>query len=107
MSALGAAISGLQTSQKWLDVISNNVSNSQTVAYKGGRANFSDLISDGLRSASGPDAASNLGGINPSSLGLGVTVASIQVLQKQGATQVTGNVTDISIQGQGFLTVKK
>lgn len=107
MGALGAAISGLQTSQKWLDVISNNVSNSNTVAYKSGRANFSDLISDGLRSASGPSSASNLGGINPSQLGLGVTVASIQVMHKQGATQVTGNVTDVTIQGQGFLTVVK
>lgn len=107
MSALGSAISGLQTSQKWLDVISNNVSNSQTVAYKGSRANFSDLISDGIRSASGPDAASNLGGLNPSQLGLGVTVSSVQILEKQGATQVTGNASDVAIQGAGYLTVTK
>ena len=53
MGALGAAISGLQSSQKWLDVISNNVSNSQTVAYKQGRLTFSDLISDGLRDKRG------------------------------------------------------
>jgi len=107
MSALGSAISGLQSSQKWLDVISNNVSNSQTVAYKGSRANFSDLMSDGIRGASGPSSASNLGGINPSQLGLGVTVSSVQTIMKQGSTQVTGNATDVAIQGAGFLTVSK
>lgn len=107
MGALGAAISGLQASQKWLDVISNNVSNSQTVAYKQGRLTFSDLISEGLRSASGPNASANLGGINPNQVGLGVTVGSVQTIMKQGALQVTGNVTDIAVQGNGFLTVSK
>lgn len=107
MGAMGAAISGLGASQKWLDVISNNISNSQTVAYKMGRASFSDLVSDGLRAASGPSRANNLGGLNPTQLGLGVQVSTIQVLMKQGATSVTGNVTDVAIQGSGFMTVKK
>lgn len=107
MGALGAAISGLQSSQKWLDVISNNVSNSQTVAYKQGRLTFSDLISEGLRSPSGPNNTANLGGINPTQMGLGVTVGSIQTIMKQGALQTTGNVADIAINGTGFLTVNK
>jgi flagellar hook protein FlgE len=107
MGALGAAISGLQSSQKWLDVISNNVSNSNTIAYKSGRLTFGDLISEGLRSASGPDSSSNLGGINPNQVGLGVTVASVQTIMKQGALQTTGNVSDIAINGTGFLTVAK
>jgi flagellar hook protein FlgE len=107
MSALGSAISGLQSSQKWLDVISNNVSNSNTIAYKQGRLTFSDMISDGLRAPSGPNNTSNLGGINPTQLGLGVTVGSIQTIMKQGALQTTGNVTDVAINGTGFLTVAK
>jgi len=107
MGALGAAISGLQSSQKWLDVISNNVSNSQTVAYKQGRLTFSDMISEGLRSPSGPNSTANLGGINPTQLGLGVTVGSIQTIMKQGALQTTGNVSDVAINGTGFLTVDK
>jgi flagellar hook protein FlgE len=107
MSALGAAISGLQSSQKWLDVISNNVSNSNTVAYKAGRLTFADLISEGFRSASAPSSSSNLGGINPNQVGLGVTVGSVQTIMKQGALQTTGNVTDIAINGTGFLTVRK
>jgi len=34
MGALGAAIAGLQASQKWLDVISENISNSQVADFK-------------------------------------------------------------------------
>jgi flagellar hook protein FlgE len=106
MGALGSAISGLQASQQWLDVISNNVSNSQTVAYKAGRVSFQDLVNQGLRSASGPDATANLGGIDPEQLGLGVSVGSIQTLMSQGAIQVTGQATDVAIQGSGFFSVK-
>jgi flagellar hook protein FlgE len=106
MSALGASISGLQASQKWLDVISNNISNSNTVAYKEGRLSFADLISSSVTNASAPDSTANLGGINPSQLGLGVTVGSIQTIMTQGALQTTGNATDVAISGAGFLTVK-
>jgi flagellar hook protein FlgE len=107
MSAIDVAISGLQSSQTWLDVISNNVSNSQTVGFKSSRANFASLVSQGLTAASGPDTAENLGGINPSQLGLGVSVNNIQSLFTQGAVQTTGNSTDIAIQGSGFLVVKQ
>jgi flagellar hook protein FlgE len=107
MSTIGASISGLQASQQWLDVISNNVSNSQTVAFKEGRLSFSDLISEGLTSASGPNNTANLGGINPSQIGLGVSVGSVQTIMNQGALTTTGNVTDIAINGTGFLTVSK
>jgi flagellar hook protein FlgE len=106
MSALGASISGLQSSQKWLDVISNNISNSNTVAYKEGRLSFADLISSSVTDASAPNSTANLGGINPSQLGLGVTVGSIQTIMTQGALQTTGNATDVAINGAGFLTVK-
>ena len=80
MSSLNTAITGLQSSQKWLDVISNNISNSQTVAYKEGRLTFSDLISSNLSSASAPSTSNNLGGINPNQIGLGVTVGSVQAI---------------------------
>ena len=107
MGALGAAISGLQASQKWLDVVSNNVSNSNTVGFKMGRASFSDLISDGLRNASGASSQNNLGGQNPTQIGLGVSVSTVQNIMKQGALQVTGNAADVAITGKGFFTVVK
>jgi len=101
-----AAISGLQASSRWLDVISNNVSNSQTVGFKSARVTFSDLVSQGLSSASAANAGSNLGGVDPNQLGLGVTVQSIQNIFTQGAIETTGNPTDVAITGNGFFTVK-
>jgi flagellar hook protein FlgE len=106
MGSMYAAISGLQASSRWLDVISNNVSNSQTVGFKSARVTFSDLVSQGLSSASAGDAGSNLGGVDPNQLGLGVTVQSIQNIFTQGAIETTGNATDVAITGNGFFTVK-
>jgi len=67
MSALGASISGVQASQKWLDVISNNISNSNTVAYKEGRLSFADLISSSVTNPSAPDSTANLAASIPAS----------------------------------------
>ncbi|HTB22101.1 MAG TPA: flagellar hook-basal body complex protein [bacterium] len=106
MSAFGAAISGLQSSEQWLTVISNNVANSQTVGFKAGQLNFADLISQDLSSPSGDNSNANLGGIDAEQVGLGVTVGDIATDLTQGSIQTTGNVTDIAIQGQGYLTVK-
>src|SRR5438067_4206041 len=107
MGSLYTAISGLQASSRWLDVISNNVSNSNTVGFKYSRVNFTDLVSQGMISASGPDAGSNLGGINPSQLGVGVSVSSVQNILTQGTIQTTGNPTDVAISGVGYFTVKQ
>jgi flagellar hook protein FlgE len=107
MSALGSAISGLQASQQWLDVISNNVSNSQTVAYKAQVVSFSDLISQDLSSASGDDSSAGLGGTNAVQVGLGVTVGSIAYDISQGSIESTGKATDIAISGAGYLTVNQ
>jgi len=104
--SFGAAISGLQSSEKWLNVISNNVANSETVGFKSSQLNFADLISQDLSAASGDNASNNLGGINAEQVGLGVTVGSIATDISQGSIETTGQVTDIAIQGQGYLTVK-
>jgi flagellar hook protein FlgE len=106
MGAFGAAISGLQSSEQWLGVISNNVANSETVGFKAGELNFATLISQDLSSPSGDDSTQGIGGIDAMQVGLGVTVGDIATDLTQGSIETTGNVTDIAIQGQGYLTVK-
>lgn len=106
LRAMNSAISGLQSNSVWLDVIGNNISNVNTVAYKTSRAQFADLISQSLSNGSGSNTGSNLGGVNPLQVGLGTRVASIDTLFVQGPTLVTGNATDISLQGDGFLVSK-
>ncbi|MCD8569480.1 MAG: flagellar basal body protein [Geovibrio sp.] len=45
MRSLYSAISGLNTNQKAMDVIGNNIANVNTTGFKSGRAVFQDLFS--------------------------------------------------------------
>jgi flagellar hook protein FlgE len=101
-----SGVSGLQSHSTWLDVIGNNISNTNTVAYKASRVHFADQISQTQFPGAGPNPGSNLGGVNPQQVGLGTRVASIQTLFQQGPTQNTGLSTDIAIIGEGFLVAK-
>jgi len=100
LRSMFAAISGLQGHQTMLDVIANNISNVNTVGYKAGRVNFQDILSQTVHGATAPTGG--LGSINPAQIGLGMTVAGIDVLQTQGNLQSTGKTTDMAIQGDGF-----
>lgn len=101
-----SAISGLQANSTWLDVIGNNISNSNTVAYKASRVEFADQFSQTLFGGTGGNQSSGLGGVNPEQIGLGTRVASITTLFTEGALQNTGRSTDIAIVGSGFLVSK-
>ncbi|HVZ81942.1 MAG TPA: flagellar hook-basal body complex protein [bacterium] len=101
-----SAISGLQANSTWLDVIGNNISNSNTVAYKASRVEFADQFSQTLYGGTGGNQSSGLGGVNPEQIGLGTRVASITTLFTEGALQNTGRSTDIAIVGNGFLVSK-
>jgi flagellar hook protein FlgE len=101
-----SAISGLQANSTWLDVIGNNISNTNTVAYKASRVEFADQISQTLYGGTGDNQGTGMGGVNPEQVGLGTRVASIQTLFTEGTLQQTGNSTDIAIVGNGFLVSK-
>jgi flagellar hook protein FlgE len=95
-----SAISGLRGNQVMMDVIGNNIANVNTVGFKSGRVNFQDILSQTFRGATAPNG--NLDSINPAQIGLGMTVAGIDVLHTQGNLQSTGKLTDMAIQGDGF-----
>jgi flagellar hook protein FlgE len=95
-----SAISGLRGHQEMMDVIANNIANVNTVGFKSGRVNFQDILSQTVSGATAPQGG--LGSINPAQIGLGMTVAGIDVLQTQGNLQSTGKTTDMAIQGDGF-----
>ena len=101
-----SAISGLEANSTWLDVIGNNISNTNTVAYKASRVEFEDALSQTLYSGQGDNTGSNIGGVNPEQVGLGTRVASITTLWTEGAIQQTGLSTDVAINGNGFLMSK-
>src|SRR5574344_118107 len=104
MRSLYAGVSGLQNHQTRMDVIGNNISNVNTTGFKRGRVDFRDMISQQLSGAAKP--TTEVGGVNPKEVGLGMTVAAIDTIFTQGNLQSTGVATDVAIQGNGFFLEK-
>lgn len=103
-SSFNAALSGMRAHQRWIDVIGNNIANSNTVGYKETSASFSTALSQNLRFGSGPSGAH--GGINPTQVGQGVGLIRTLHNFNQGALTSTGRVLDLSLEGKGFFTLQ-
>lgn len=103
--ALDIAATGMQAQQLFVDVISQNLANINTTAFKRERPEFEDLIYQNLTRV-GTNAADD-GSIVPVgvSIGLGVKTAAIYRTHQQGPVQQTENPLDIAIQGEGYLQV--
>ncbi len=102
--SLFTGVTGLKQHQTKMDVLSNNIANVNTTAFKRGRVMFQDLFSETLRH--GQQAFGDYGGLNPMQVGLGVKNAAIDTLMDQGAIEGTGKQTDIAIEGSGFFSVR-
>ena len=103
MRSLYSGVSGLRNHQTRMDVIGNNIANVNTTGYKAGRTVFQDIYSQTLGSASA--STPNLGGTNPTQIGLGVKLGAIDTLFTPGAAQNTDNPSDLMISGDGFFIV--
>jgi flagellar hook protein FlgE len=103
-SALTTALTGLTAAETTIDVVGNNLANSQTAGFKASDALFATqfLQTQGLGSA--PTA--NSGGTNPRQIGLGTQVAEISPDFTQGTIEVSANPSDLAIQGDGFFIVE-
>jgi flagellar hook protein FlgE len=98
-----SAIGGLKSHQVMMDVTANNIANVNTVGYKAERVAFAATLSQTLRGAAAPSDAG--AGVNPSQVGLGVSVGSVQNVFTQGSPQDTGSWSDLAISGDGFFAV--
>jgi len=102
--AMYTGVSGLSVNQTWLNVIGNNIANSNTTGFKSSRTQFKPQFYVTDSPGSAPDT--NFGGSNPSQEGLGAVLASIEKNFNPGAIQSTGQPTDMAIDGDGFFVVK-
>ncbi len=101
-----AAISGLRSHQSKMDVISNNIANVNTWAYKTRSANFQDaMYQNVVQSTNGDIDEGGLGGVNSSQLGYGVNVGSISTNFAAGSWSYTGYGLNCMIDGTGFFIV--
>lgn len=105
MRALAIAATGMNAQQMNLEVIANNIANVNTTAFKGARAEFTDLLYQAERLQGVPNQA----GENPipegAMLGLGVRTAAIRNLHRQGPLANTTNQFDLALNGRGWFQV--
>lgn len=89
------ALTGLNAASADLSVISNNIANNNTTAFKQSRAEFGDIYS-----------LSDLGTSTRRSVGTGVKLNSVTQIFKQGNLETTSNPLDLAIDGEGFFVLQ-
>jgi len=90
---------GLDTQQRAIDIVGNNIANMNTRAFKASHPQFSQLIAPASAPADGDDASAADG---PPTL-LGVQMDGTPVDFSQGQLTQTGVAMDLAINGPGFI----
>ena len=103
-SSLTTALTGMSAAETQVDVVGNNLANSQTVGFKESRSVFATQFLQTYSIGSGPTASS--GGTNPRQTGLGTRVAEITQKFNQGTVEISSSPSDLAIQGDGFFMVE-
>ncbi|MFD2117023.1 flagellar hook-basal body protein [Paenibacillus yanchengensis] len=99
------ATASMNSMQKRIDTIADNVANMNTVGYKRKQTSFDDLLQQQkqqLDQFEQPGRRSPLG----YSEGWGTVMSSLQINMEQGAITQTGLSTDIAIQGNALFEVQ-
>lgn len=102
--SLGIALSGMKANQQWIDLIGNNLANSNTPGFKSMRGTFSTSFAQTLRYASAPNGT--LGGRNAVQIGLGAAGMETDRTFSQGALTGTGRIFDLALEGDGFFALQ-
>lgn len=98
LDAIYASGSGLIANQTRLEVLSNNIANINTPAFKKGRTRFVDVAYRNLAVQGDPNQLAQVG--------LGTAVSGVQSDFAQGDLRQTDRSLDVTIQGNGFFEVK-
>jgi flagellar hook protein FlgE len=91
-SALYAGVSGLSAQSSAMATVADNITNINTVGYKGIEAQFRSLVTDGTV-------------VTSYSAG-GVAAAPHALISKQGLLQASSSTTDLGIDGAGFFVTR-
>lgn len=103
--ALAIARSGLEAHHKNIEVISNNLANANTTAFKKNRAEFQDLPYNILKQPGSPtsDETNNVSGFV---IGSGTKLANNKKIFKEGTPIATEQELDMAIVGRGFFKIQ-
>ena len=94
-ASMWTSVSGLLVHGEAMNVVGNNISNVNTVGFKGSRMDFQDFVYQEVGTAAG------IGQV-----GRGTSVGIVMKDFSQAAFQTTTTTTDIAIGGNGFFQVK-
>ena len=106
MRSMDIAATGMMAQQLNVEVISNNIANLNTTAFKRQRAEFQDLLYQNVRAPG--DDSSDAGTVVPVGvqIGIGVKAAAVYRINEQGNLTQTQNPLDLAIQGKGYFQVQ-
>jgi flagellar basal-body rod protein FlgG len=106
MRVLNIASTGMMAQQLNVEVISNNIANINTTAFKRGRPEFEDLMYQTERRRG--TQTSDDGTVLPTGveIGLGVRSAAVHRINTTGNLTSTGNELDVAIEGRGYFNVR-
>jgi flagellar hook protein FlgE len=92
--SLYTGVTGLSVAADGMSIVANNIANANAKGFKRDRAEFEDLLLRDLRT-----------GTQSAKIGKGAHLANVQTMHTQGSLKVTDNLTDLAIQGSGFLVL--
>jgi flagellar basal-body rod protein FlgG len=106
MRSLSIAATGMLAQQLNVEVISNNIANMNTTAFKRQRAEFQDLLYQNIERMG--SSTSDQGTVAPSGIqvGTGVKTGSVFRIMSQGDMTATEKSYDMAIEGRGFFRVR-
>jgi flagellar hook protein FlgE len=94
-SSFYSALSGMDSNGIAMQVVADNISNSNTVGFKASTVHFEDILGMSLEGISGV-----------SRLGVGANVSTMAASFTQGTLTTTGVGTDVALNGKGFFIVE-
>jgi flagellar hook protein FlgE len=103
-SAMFTGLTGLNSNQITIDTVGDNIANVNTTSFKGSRANFEAQLANTISNGTAPGTTS--GGTNPTQVGMGSGLSSVQRNFTPGSVETTGVPTDMAIEGSGFFIIK-
>lgn len=95
-SSLFTGTSGLTNMGNAMQVVGNNIANTNTVGFKKGRSTFADTLSQSVATQAGT-----------AQVGRGMSIGAVDQNFDTGSFESTGNATDLSIGGDGFFVVRQ
>lgn len=103
--SLRTAASGMIAQQRRVEVISNNLANVNTTAFKRSRAHFEDLLYQTVQ-GSAVSATTGAQGTPLIQIGRGTRLVAVQRVDEPGGIEQTGRPLDFAIAGDGYFQVR-